>query len=237
MSCFVSLFLSCIPADWEDSSCEIHVIPSIEFRWLLLSWRCQTARLSKGQGSSSVASCRKTTWLHQTKNRDLSTNVCYFLPMYYNVFYRIFVDEIFLCTHPDKQRHKMHMVCWHRLSKWFMIYCLPVAFVVLMILNDTRRLMFFGLCKCVVFMDDCKSSDVIIDHHSCFRFLLFACEGITSLPARFDLICFSFELRVSHVSPGGVTCVTVFFSGLSTWIDVCCGWMSMRPRFQAGSQV
>ena len=93
----------------------------------------------------------------------------------------------------------------------------------------------FWFMQVCCFYNDCKSSDVIIDHHRCFRFLLFACEGITSLPARFDLICFSFELRVSHVSPGGVTCVTVFFSGLSTWIDVCCGWMSMRPRFQAGS--
>lgn len=178
---FLALFRSFLVA-FQRIGCEIHVIPSVEFRWLLLSWRCQTARLSKGQGSSSVASCRKTTWLHQIKNRDLSKNVCYFLPiewyegMYYNVFYMIFVDEIFLCTNPDKQRHKMHMVCWHRLSKWLFIYCLPVAFVVLILLNDESRLM-FGLCKCVVFMDDCKSSDVIIDHHRCFRFLLFGLWG------------------------------------------------------------
>ena len=178
---FLALFHSFLVA-FQWIGCEIHVIPSIEFRWLLLSWRCQTARLSKGQGSSSVASCRKTTWLHQTKNRDLSTNACYFFANrviwrhVHNVFYLIFADAIFLCTNPDKQRHKMHMVWWHRLSKWFMTYCLPAAFVVSILLNDARRLM-FGLCKCVVFMDDCKYSDVIIDHHRCFRFLLFGLWG------------------------------------------------------------
>ena len=91
----LALFHSFLVA-FQWIGCEIHVIPSIEFRWLLLSWRCQTARLSKGQGSSSVASCRKTTWLHQTKNRDLSTNVCYFFANrviwrhVHNVFYLIF---------------------------------------------------------------------------------------------------------------------------------------------------
>ena len=59
-----------------------------------------------------------------------------------------------------------------------------------------------------------KSSDVIIDHHRCFRFLLLGCDGIISL-------------RRCHV--WGIC------SGLLTWIVVCYGWMSMKARFQAGS--
>lgn len=136
---FLALFHSFLVA-FQRIGSEIHVIPSVEFRWLLLSWRCQTARLSKGQGSSSVASCRKTTWLHQIKNRDLSKNVCYFLPiewyegMYYNVFYMIFVDELmrFSCAQiltnngtkctwfadTGYQNDCLFIVCPLRLSFW-----------------------------------------------------------------------------------------------------------------------
>ena len=180
---FLALFHSFLVA-FQRIGCEIHVIPSIEFRWLLLSWRCQTARLSKGQGSSSVASCRKNNLFASNKKQRFVNKCMLFFAnrvIWRHVLQCILYDFCWwdFLVHKSWQitAQNAHGLMTQVIKMIYsMTYCLPVAFVVSILLNDARRFM-FGLCKCVVFMDDCKSSDVIIDHHRCFRFLLFGLWG------------------------------------------------------------